>query len=392
MEEGRARPSNECIEWDALNQLTAINQGTHRSEFTYDSDGRRVRMVEKENGATVEDKRFLWYGYGIAEERDAGGAATKRYFGGGVQQGGSNYLFTPDHLGSVREMTDTTGSARARYDLDPYGRRTKTSGDLDSDLGFTSTTAHSATGLSLAVFRTYDPERARWLNEDPAGLDGGLNLYGYVDGDPINRVDPLGLWSQWHQMAAAVLPGLWLWHPTALQSAPMGWLTSTASGWAGFGDTVSFGITNVIRDLTNHNDVVNKCGVGYKVGQVAGIIHSILLGGAGGWRAAGSAGPGMQFSHFIPGRALTWSSWASWLGRTRLNGNFVSQGVHAVSDPWAWRFLQFPLKRTATMLPVPIWTRLWMRLPNFPSGVAMGGLGGFAQHQANQSFNQKICQ
>lgn len=39
------------FEWDARNQLVAINVGTHRSEFAYDGLQRRVRVADKENGA-----------------------------------------------------------------------------------------------------------------------------------------------------------------------------------------------------------------------------------------------------------------------------------------------------------------------------------------------------
>jgi hypothetical protein len=41
--------------------------------------------------------------------------------------------------------------------------------------------------------RFYDPKLGRFLQTDPIGFDGGMNMYGYVGGDPINSTDPLGL-------------------------------------------------------------------------------------------------------------------------------------------------------------------------------------------------------
>jgi hypothetical protein len=43
--------------------------------------------------------------------------------------------------------------------------------------------------------RFYDPTTGRYISADPIGLGGGINLYGYVNGDPVNKVDPKGLFS-----------------------------------------------------------------------------------------------------------------------------------------------------------------------------------------------------
>jgi len=184
-------------EWDAVDQLIAINQGTHRTEFTYDGEGRRTKIIEKESGTPVGDRRFLWSDIDIAEERDSSNNVVKRFLGDGLQQSGSSYYLTADHLDSVREMSDSTGATRARYDLDPYGRRTKLSGDMDADYGYGGMLAHAPSGLSLANYRGYDSELGRWLSRDPIGLEGGINLHSYVSGDPIGYSDPLGLigWS-----------------------------------------------------------------------------------------------------------------------------------------------------------------------------------------------------
>jgi RHS repeat-associated protein len=203
--------STNSYEWDAANRLTKITQRSSQnpaqliSEFTYDGAGRRARIVEKTNAAVQSDKRFQWCGTQLCEERDSTGSnVTKRFFGEGEQISGANYFFTRDHLGSVREITDGNETMRARHAFDPYGRSIKVSGDLDVDFAFTGHYFHSSSGLHLTLFRAYDSDLARWLSRDPIGGLGGINLYRYVNGNPINSVDPLGLWDwtpNWHHNA-----------------------------------------------------------------------------------------------------------------------------------------------------------------------------------------------
>ncbi len=176
--------------WDAADRLVKITNGSNITEFVYDGLSRRV--AEKLNGTVI--KRWLWCGNEMCEERDAsGGTVTKRFFPQGEQIGSTNYYFTFDHLGSIREMTDSKDSVRARYDYDPYGRRTKISGTVDADFGFSGHYYHTSSGLYLTLYRAYDAKLGRWLNRDPSEESEGINLYVYVNSNPINLIDFFGL-------------------------------------------------------------------------------------------------------------------------------------------------------------------------------------------------------
>lgn len=98
-----------------------------------------------------------------------------------------------DHLGNIREMVDDTGTIKARYDYDPYGRQTKIVSIVDADFGYAGMYVHWPSGLSLTLFRPYSADLARWLANDPIGEFGGLNLYAYVANNPIIRIDLFGL-------------------------------------------------------------------------------------------------------------------------------------------------------------------------------------------------------
>jgi RHS repeat-associated protein len=175
--------------------FAVVVKGTHRSEFVYDGMSRRTGILEKDNGTVTTSKKYVWDGTEIAEERDTTGAtATRKFYAQGfVDTDGTNLFYTRDHLGSIRELTDSTQALRARYDYDPYGRVTKVSGDRDSVFLYTGHLWHAQSSLYLAMYRAYDPNLGRWISRDPIEESGGINLYSYVENEVINNVDTLGL-------------------------------------------------------------------------------------------------------------------------------------------------------------------------------------------------------
>jgi len=61
-----------------------------------------------------------------------------------------------------------------------------------SELRFTGRRTDPETGLQLNRNRFYHQQLGRWVSRDPIGYDGGINLYEYVGGRPVGRVDPTG--------------------------------------------------------------------------------------------------------------------------------------------------------------------------------------------------------
>jgi hypothetical protein len=74
--------------------------------------------------AFASTKQLVWVGADIVEERNASDTVTKRFYPQGEQIGSTSYYYTRDHLGSVRELLNSSQTVQARYDYDPYGRTT----------------------------------------------------------------------------------------------------------------------------------------------------------------------------------------------------------------------------------------------------------------------------
>jgi len=164
----------------------------NNSGFTFDGLGHNVEIVETTSGTVVSTKQFVWCGSRRCEARNASGSITSQYFEYGQTISGSSYYCTKDGLGSIREMTDSSGNVQASYRYDPYGRATQLQGSLSSDFQYAGYYTHAPSGFALTRTRTYAPNIGRWINRDSIGEQGGVNLYDYTKNNPITFTDPSG--------------------------------------------------------------------------------------------------------------------------------------------------------------------------------------------------------
>lgn len=108
---------------------------------------------------------------------------------------GKQYLHT-DMLGSVRAITDAAGQVVARFDYEPFGLLTGSSGSVPGGERYTGKPYDAAAGLYYFGARYYDPQVGRFTASDPA--QQGLNWYTYCANNPLNRVDADGnSWTSW---------------------------------------------------------------------------------------------------------------------------------------------------------------------------------------------------
>ena len=110
-------------------------------------------------------------------------------------RGAHLYYFAKDNLGSVKAVIDANSGAIAQaIHYDEFGRVLVNTNSGFQPFGFAGGHFDHETGLVRFGARDYDPEVGRWTARDPilfAGRQG--NLYVYAGNNPINRIDPSGL-------------------------------------------------------------------------------------------------------------------------------------------------------------------------------------------------------
>ncbi|MBK5275998.1 MAG: RHS repeat-associated core domain-containing protein [Desulfuromonadales bacterium] len=198
--------------WDYENRLVKMEQSKGTTEkrtvtFKYDPLGRRIekKLVSTSNGTTkTSTYTYVYDGDGIALEVlvDGAGAPVKTFYtqGSGVdehlalERGVSYYFYHADGLGSVTAITNQSKSVVQSYAYDSFGMLKAVNNTFSNSYTYTGREWDKETGLYYYRARYYDPMDGRFINKDPIGFNGGdVDLYGYVNNNPVNSIDPYGL-------------------------------------------------------------------------------------------------------------------------------------------------------------------------------------------------------
>jgi RHS repeat-associated protein len=107
---------------------------------------------------------------------------------------GKMYFVFSNHLGAPTLVEDERGEAVWAARIEAYGNAIVAIGqNFHMPLRFPGHYFDAETGLHYNRFRYYSPELGRYLQSDPEGIPGGLNLYAYALGNPLRWVDVRGL-------------------------------------------------------------------------------------------------------------------------------------------------------------------------------------------------------
>jgi len=93
--------------------------------------------------------------------------------------------------------TDKTGAVTWKAVSDAFGEtKVLPPSRITMNLRFAGQYFDAESSTHYNLHRDYNPQTGRYLQSDPIGLEGGINLFAYVNGNPLVRIDTLGLRAQ----------------------------------------------------------------------------------------------------------------------------------------------------------------------------------------------------
>ncbi len=162
--------------------------------YLYNYKGERVS--KKVNGSPT----FFIYditGQLIAEANSSGTVYRNYAYVNGERvvtiDNGNVYYTHTNHLDAPVALTDDAGIIQWKAHYNAFGEAIIDVNNITLNVRLPGQYFDSETNVHYNYFRDYDPEIGRYLQSDPIGLEGGINTYGYVGGNPINYMDPKGL-------------------------------------------------------------------------------------------------------------------------------------------------------------------------------------------------------
>ena len=289
--------------WNAENRLISIESPDTKLEFKYDYMGRRVekKVYSGSTGSWTLNThlKFVYNEYEQIEELDGANSNAilkKRIWGLSKLiadvHGSTAYYAVGDANKNITEYLDRSGAIQAHYEYSPFGKITKKTGIMqnDFDFRFSSEYHDTETGLVYYNYRYYSPSLGRWLSRDPIEEEGGYNLYGMVNNNPICYIDCNG---QWFHIAIGAVIGAVVGGVTAAVTGgdvvagavggAVGGAVTAATGNAALGGAAGNAVATVTSQIRSGKDPLTK-------GNITQTATNAVIGAAAGSLTQGVTG------------------------------------------------------------------------------------------------------
>nr|WP_301011522.1 RHS repeat-associated core domain-containing protein [Halomonas sp.] len=206
----REAPNGERLRlgYDGANRLVHLTQAselgyTREATYRYDGLGRRISKTVRHTNGTTATTHYGWDGDRIVREETDNQRTTVVYEPGSfvpmlriddTQQGPLVSAYITDALGTPMQLVTPSGQSRWLAEPDDWAavKNQRAVRNVTQPIRFQGQWHDEESGLYYNRHRYYDPQQGRYISQDPIGLQGGTNLYGYV-ANPTGMVDPLGL-------------------------------------------------------------------------------------------------------------------------------------------------------------------------------------------------------
>lgn len=211
--------SDTTYQYNANGHMTQKTVAGDTTYYFYNNQERLVRVEDSENQVIARygynpfghrlwkelggTRTYFFYNHqGMVGEYSSSGELIKEYQYTAYspwmtnplfqRDGGQVYFYQNDHLGTPQRMVATSGEVVWAANFSASGEASVTIETISNNLRFPGQYFDSETGLHHNYFRDYDPLLARYIEGDPIGIKGGLNLYRYGNANPLIFSDPTG--------------------------------------------------------------------------------------------------------------------------------------------------------------------------------------------------------
>lgn len=206
------------VAYDYRNRMVRHTRGGIQTDYAYDALSRRIEKVVDATG-TPQTTRYLYDGWRVIEEQDAGGATLATYVYGlyvdevltmrrdtNGDAVAEDYFHHADDLFNVAGRSDAGGAMVERYEYDDYGAPLHAAlltplpgapSPRGNPYGFTGREFDPESAWYNYRTRYLDPLAGRFTSRDAIGIWGDAMAVGngcaYAAGAPWSQLDPLGL-------------------------------------------------------------------------------------------------------------------------------------------------------------------------------------------------------